>query len=100
MSSGVTLRGLRAFLAAAEARSFKGAAGALCITETGVSKRIAALEEAVGVKLFERTKGHGRGLGRENSTMTEAGLALLIDAETAIRTLDAAVASIKAGAKS
>lgn len=48
------LGALRAFEAAARLRSFKRAAQELSVTPTAVSHQIRALEEHVGVRLFER----------------------------------------------
>lgn len=51
----VSLRHLRCFLAVAEAGSFTVAAGRLFQTQSSLTATIQNLEEAVGVKLFERT---------------------------------------------
>jgi len=48
------LRNLRAFCAAASHRSFKLAAGELFLTPSAVSHQMRELEEALGVRLFER----------------------------------------------
>ena len=50
---------LKSFHAAAEAGSLTGAADALRLSQSAVSRQIAALEEDLGVKLFHR---HARGL--------------------------------------
>ncbi|MCB1647735.1 MAG: LysR family transcriptional regulator, partial [Pseudomonadales bacterium] len=59
----------RAFLAAAEEGSLSAAARALGLSQPTLSRQVSALEEELGVTLFERT---GRQL-----TLTESGLALL-----------------------
>ncbi len=59
----------RAFLATAEAGSLSAAARALGQTQPTLSRQVAALEEALGVALFER-------LGR-SLTLTKSGLELL-----------------------
>lgn len=64
---------LQAFVAVAHAASFSGAAQQLHLTQPAVSKRIAALEQALGTALFDR-------LGRQ-ILLTEAGRALLVRAE-------------------
>ncbi|MDX6261322.1 MAG: hypothetical protein QOH84_3010, partial [Kribbellaceae bacterium] len=46
---------MRTFVAAADAGKFQDAADDLGITQQAVSKRIAALEKHLGVKLFTRT---------------------------------------------
>lgn len=60
---------LRAFAAIAASGSFSAAAEQLHLTQPAVSKRLAALEEELGVALFDR-------LGRRVE-LTEAGRALL-----------------------
>ncbi len=59
----------RAFLVTAEEGSFSAAARALRTTQPTVGRQVAALEEDLGVVLFERV---GRGL-----TLTPTGLALI-----------------------
>lgn len=61
------LANLSAFIAIAETGSFSGAADRLFLTQPAISKRIAGLEQQLGVRLFDR-------LGRE-VTLTEAGRA-------------------------
>ncbi|HHJ12711.1 MAG TPA: LysR family transcriptional regulator [Chromatiales bacterium] len=63
------LDNLRAFVEVADLGSFSRAAGRLHLTQPAVSKRVAALEEELGVALFDRV---GRGIG-----LTEAGRTLL-----------------------
>jgi len=48
------LRNLRAFCLAARHRSFKSAADELFLTPSAVSHQMKELEEALGVRLFER----------------------------------------------
>lgn len=47
-------RGLRAFCEAARCGSFKAAADELCVTSSAISHQIRALEDNLGVSLFER----------------------------------------------
>lgn len=63
------LANLTAFIEIAETGSFSEAAERLHLTQPAVSKRIAALEQQLGVRLFDR-------LGREIN-LTESGRALL-----------------------
>lgn len=63
------IAGLRAFLAVAEQHSFSDAAAELHLSQPAVSKRVAALEAAMKVRLFDRI-GH-------RVLLTEAGAALL-----------------------
>ncbi len=74
------LAALHAFVAIAETGSFSLAAERLHLTQPAVSKRIAALEQQLAVRLFDR-------LGREVG-LTEAGRALLPRAYQIINVLD------------
>ena len=60
---------IRAFLATVEEGSFSAAARALGQTQPTLSRQIAALEDALGVTLFERD--------RRNMQITQAGLELV-----------------------
>ncbi len=60
---------LKAFITVAKLRSFTNAADALHLTQPAISKRIAALEQQLDCKLFDR-------IGR-SIALTEAGQALL-----------------------
>jgi DNA-binding transcriptional LysR family regulator len=64
---------LRIFLAAARARSMLAAAGELGINQSTVTRRIAALEKALEIRLFHRT--------RDGCQLSEAGQSLLTQAE-------------------
>ncbi|MFZ5721460.1 MAG: LysR family transcriptional regulator [Pseudomonadota bacterium] len=64
---------LKAFLAVARGGSTLAASRALGVNQTTVARRIEALEQALGFKLFER--------GQTGSRLTEAGEALIGDAE-------------------
>jgi len=81
------IQNLRAFLLVAETGSFSHAAEQLHLTQPAVSKRIALLEEQLGVSLFDR-------IGRHTS-LTEAGLALLPHAGAVQRELAAAQQSVR-----
>lgn len=65
---------LKAFITVAKLKSFTGAAEQLHLTQPAISKRIAALEEQLDCKLFDR-------IGR-SIALTEAGLALLPRADS------------------
>src|SRR5580704_4575464 len=54
-SLAVDLDAVRTFVAAAELGQFQEAAAALSITQQAVSKRVAALEKDLEVRLFTRT---------------------------------------------
>jgi DNA-binding transcriptional LysR family regulator len=64
---------LRIFLAAARARSMLGAAGELGINQSTVTRRVAALEKALEIRLFHRN--------RDGCHLTEAGQSLFVQAE-------------------
>ncbi len=55
MGNQVELRHLRYFLAVAETLNFRKAANKLYITQPGLSRQIAQLEEEVGAQLFDRS---------------------------------------------
>ncbi|WP_028239364.1 LysR family transcriptional regulator [Stutzerimonas azotifigens] len=74
------LASLNAFIAVAETGSFSLAGERLHLTQPAVSKRIAALEQQLDVRLFDR-------LGREIG-LTEAGRALLPRAYRILAELD------------
>lgn len=74
------LANLNAFIAVAETGGFSLAAERLYLTQPAVSKRIAALEQQMHIRLFDR-------LGREVS-LTEAGRALLPRAYQILNVLD------------
>ncbi|WP_269619088.1 LysR family transcriptional regulator [Zhongshania sp. BJYM1] len=77
---------LKAFLAVAERQSFSLAAEQLYITQPAVSKRIAALENHLNCKLFDRIGRHVH--------LTEAGQALLPQSRRILQDIKEAVRSI------
>ena len=81
------LEQLRHFIAAAEAGSFSAAAKSLYISHSTFCRSVAALEDELGVRLFERSSRDFR--------LTEAGEALLPQAQSLL----AAAEKIKAGMK-
>jgi len=81
------IQNLRAFVAVAETGSFSLAAERLHLTQPAVSKRIAQLEEQLGTTLFDR-------IGR-NTSITEAGTALLPHARSVQMQLQAAEQSVR-----
>ncbi|MYZ34959.1 LysR family transcriptional regulator, partial [Streptomyces sp. MnatMP-M17] len=76
---------VRTFVAAADAGQFREAAAELAVTQQAVSKRIAALERSLGVRLFTRT---ARG-----AELTIDGQAFLPHARELLRVAERAVAS-------
>ncbi|MFQ5438703.1 MAG: LysR family transcriptional regulator, partial [Paracoccaceae bacterium] len=69
MSKLPSLKGLRAFEAAARTGSFAAAAGELSVSPAAIGQLVRSLEEQIGRKLFYRVN---RGI-----TPTEAGLEIL-----------------------
>ncbi|GAA3955074.1 LysR family transcriptional regulator [Actinomadura viridis] len=80
------LETVRTFVAAADAGQFQEAAAELAVTQQAVSKRIAALERDLGVRLFTRT---ARG-----AALTIDGQAFLTHARELLRVAERAVASV------
>lgn len=80
------LDAVRTFVAAADAGQFQEAAAELAVTQQAVSKRIAALERTLGVRLFTRT---ARG-----AELTIDGQAFLPHARELLRVAERAVASV------
>jgi DNA-binding transcriptional LysR family regulator len=74
---------LRTFREIAQAGSFSAAAFSLGYTQSAISRQIAALEAAVGHRLFDR--------GRHGVTLTSAGERLLTSAVRALDEIDRAV---------
>lgn len=83
------LEAVRTFVAVAEAGQFQKAAVDLSITQQAVSKRIAALERDLGVRLFTRTP--------RGAEPTIDGQAFLPHARELLRVAERAVASVRTG---
>jgi len=74
---------LQAFVAVAERASFRQAAADLFLSQSALSRRIDKLEEAIGVKLFERTT--------RRVQLTNVGQTFLVNVRTALDSLEDAV---------
>ena len=81
------LSAIRVFEAAARHEHFTAAAEELGMTQAAVSYQIRALEERVGAKLFERSKGRVR--------LTDTGRRLLTPLSAAFDRMDAAFAALR-----
>jgi len=86
---GVDLEAVRTFVAVADAGQFSEAADNLSITQQAVSKRVAALEKDLGVRLFTRT---ARG-----AQLTVDGQAFLPHARDLLQAEERAAASVRPG---
>lgn len=82
---------VRTFVAAADAGQFQQAAAELAVTQQAVSKRVAALERDLGVRLFTRT---ARG-----AELTIDGQTFLPHARELLRVAERAAASVRPGSR-
>ena len=78
--NNISLRQLRAFAEVARHGAFAPAARELCLTQSALSESIRQLEEALGLRPFDRTT---RTVG-----LTAAGQAFLLDVRQAFETLE------------
>ncbi|WP_043536837.1 LysR family transcriptional regulator [Saccharomonospora cyanea] len=83
----MNLDAVRAFTVAADSGQFQEAAAELSITQQAVSKRIAALERDLGVRLFDRTA--------KGVVLTVDGRAFLPHAHELLLALERAAASVR-----
>jgi DNA-binding transcriptional LysR family regulator len=83
----MTLKQLEVFLAIAESGSFSGGARKVCITQSTASQHIQALEEELGVRLFDRVSG--------GALLSEAGKLLRSRAHTILAECDESRAAIR-----
>src|ERR1700723_4362995 len=79
----VELRQIRSFLSIAETLHFGRTAQIIHLSQPALSLQIRALEEEVGVRLFERN--------RRKTTLTAAGFAFRDDTARALSQLDQAI---------
>lgn len=84
--NNLSLRQLRAFDEVARQGAFAPAARELCITQSALSESIKQLEDALGMRLFDRTT---RTVG-----LTAAGAAFLQDVRQALGTLEQGVQNL------
>ncbi|MER6561536.1 LysR family transcriptional regulator [Streptomyces sp. NPDC001027] len=83
------LEAVRTFVAVAESGQFQKSAADLSITQQAVSKRIAALERTLGVRLFTRAP--------RGAELTIDGQAFLPQARELLRVAERALASVRPG---
>jgi LysR family carnitine catabolism transcriptional activator len=87
----INLRQLRAFVSIGRLRSFTKAAEALHATQPALSAQIRDLEEALGVKLFDRST--------RSVTLTQAGFDLMPSVDTVLTDLSSVVSRARDVAK-
>ncbi|GIH29561.1 LysR family transcriptional regulator [Acrocarpospora phusangensis] len=85
------LDAVRTFVAAADAGQFQEAAAELAITQQAASKRIAALERNLGVRLFTRTP--------RGAELSIDGQAFLPHARELLRVAERALMSVRTGSR-
>lgn len=86
MDSSQRVRAILSFVHAADAGSFAAAGRVLGITSAAVSKNVASLEKALGVRLMNRTT--------RTLQLTHEGSTFLRQARTALEALDTAVDTV------
>jgi len=87
----VDLEAVRTFVAVAESGRFQKSAADLSITQQAVSKRIAAMERTLGVRLFTRAP--------RGAELTIDGQAFLPHARELLRVAERALASVRPGSR-
>ena len=90
IDDSIGLRPLRALVAVADARSFRGAAAALGYTQSAVSHQIAQLESALGTPLLTRPGG------RAPTALTPAGETAYRHARRALEAVESMGADVRA----
>ncbi|KVL08463.1 LysR family transcriptional regulator [Burkholderia sp. MSMB1826] len=88
MDSSQRVRAIISLVQAVDAGSFAAAARQLGVTSAAVSKNVAGLEKALGVRLMNRTT--------RTLKLTDEGEAFLRHARIALETLDAAIDTVSA----
>jgi DNA-binding transcriptional LysR family regulator len=88
MESAERVRAILSFVRAADLGSFAAAARTLGVSSAAISKNVASLERALGVRLMNRTT--------RSLTLTAEGAAFLSEARAALQALDAAVDTVVA----
>jgi DNA-binding transcriptional LysR family regulator len=91
MSRQVSLRHLRCFVEVARTGSFTVAASHLFVTQSSLTATIQQFEEAVGLKLFDRTT--------RRVLLTQVAGRFKVEAERILRDFDNAISDLKAHAR-
>lgn len=88
MDSSQRVRAILSFVQVADTGSFAAAARALGVSSAAVSKNVAGLEQALGVRLMNRTT--------RTLSLTAEGAAFLLQARIALDALDTAIDTVAA----
>ena len=91
MERVVSIRHLRCFLAVAESGSFTVASSRMFLTQSSLTATIQQFEEAVGLKLFDRTT--------RRVVMTEEALRFKAEAEKILQEFDTAIRDLRSFAE-
>lgn len=92
MNMNFDLADLRAFVAVAELNSFRAAADAIHLSQPALSRRVEKLEQALGVRLFERTT-RSVSLTAVGRDFSHKARSLLDDLENSLLSMQAVAAS-------
>ncbi|HWI82940.1 LysR family transcriptional regulator [Ramlibacter sp.] len=92
MERAVSIRHLRCFLAVADSGSFTVASSRMFLTQSSLTATIQQFEEAIGLKLFDRTT--------RRVVMTEEGRRFRDEAQKIVQEFDTAISDLKALAQS
>ncbi|MBO9357843.1 LysR family transcriptional regulator [Bordetella petrii] len=88
MSRNVSMRHLRCFVEVARSGTFTAAAARLYMTQSSLTNVIQQFEDAVGVKLFDRST--------RRVSMTDEAERYLVEAEQLVKRFDASISDLKA----
>lgn len=88
MRHNVTLKQLRCFLAVAQTGSFTAAAARLCMTQSALTATIQQFEDAVGLRMFDRTT--------RRVNLTDHAARFLAESERVVNGFDSAVSDLQA----
>jgi DNA-binding transcriptional LysR family regulator len=92
MNMNFDLADLRAFVAVAELNSFRAAADSIHLSQPALSRRVDKLEQALGVRLFERTT-RSVSLTAVGRDFSHKARSLLDDLETSLLSMQAVATS-------
>jgi DNA-binding MarR family transcriptional regulator len=88
VGSRLKLRDLRVFMAVANAGTMGRAAADLAVSQPVISKSIADLEDALGVRLFDRSR-RGVELTSHGQSLRDSGIAVFDELQQCVKRLEA-----------